>query len=366
MFQTSKRGAMVKIETLLGVIACAASHRPAGSVHLPRTLGHSHVHSGYLRPSSRRRSPDDVIPQVLSLRGGEIDDDEEEEVEDEDAKVEEERRKKREEFEKLLKFRTDQQMLYQLRSTYLTEMLAARGVPLPTIVSVSTPDGEKPPKKVDWDCALSTDEEPKSCLYSFDAEPDTKVVAPLGTDQWISLTALNRLRRTDPTKVEPMWHSQYGVLRSWFADASEFSLLQHVGIKGFFVSSVLLDGGNGMVLRSLLALSVLSLLILFMPLIEYTVQRILVSAPFWNRWTFWGRIARAGFPLKLLIGQYVWKAVALAFRKLENEVREYVVDLECEILEDSVPITIGVGAQESDDEIRGETDDEEGYDDYDY
>ena len=360
---------MVKIETLFGVIACAASHRPVGSVHLPRNLGRSHIHPGYLPPSSRRRSNDDVIPQVLSLRGGETDDEEDDE-EDDEAKVEEDRRKKREELEKVLKFRTDQQMLYQLRSTYLTEMLAARGVPLPTITSVSTPDGEKPPEKTDWDCALSTDEEPKSCLYSFDAEPDTKVVAPLGTDQWISLTALNRLRRTDPTKVEPMWHSQYGVLQSWFADSSEFSLLQHVGIKGFFVSSVLLDGGNGMALRSLLVLSVMSLLILFMPLIEYTVQRILVSAPFWNRWTFWGRIARAGFPLKLLIGQYVWKAVALAFRKLENQVREYVVDLECEILEDSVPITVGIGAEDSDVEIQGETDDEAGdsdtYDDYDY
>ncbi|KAL9187964.1 hypothetical protein ACHAXT_006342 [Thalassiosira profunda] len=289
--------------------------------------------------------PTTAISPLLSVRGGSS------ALEENGADEEEEaRRQRREEHKKLSKYRTEQQMLYQLRSTYLTEMLAARGVPLPTITSVSTADGEKPPEKVDWDCALSTDEEPKSCLYSFDAEPDTKVVAPLGTDQWISLAALNRLRRTDPTKVEPMWHSRYAILQSWFSDASEFSLLQHVGPKGFFVSSVLLDGGNGMALRALLILSVLSAIILFMPLLEYIVGRILVSAPFWGQWATWGRIVRAGFPLKLLLGQLAWKGVAKCFGKLESEVREYIVDLECEILEESVPVTVGVGVEEEGEE----------------
>mmetsp|Transcript_34090 Transcript_34090/g.64891 ORF Transcript_34090/g.64891 Transcript_34090/m.64891 type:complete len:371 (+) Transcript_34090:108-1220(+) len=295
----------------------------------------------------------------LSLRGGSSTSANEDEcATEDDDDAEEMRRQKREEHEKLVKYRTEQQMLYQLRSTYLTEMLASRGVPLPTIMSVSTADGEKPPEKVDWDCALSTDDDPKSCLYSFDAEPDTKVVAPLGTDQWISLSALNRLRRTDPTKVEPMWHSRYSILQSWFSDESEFSMLQHVGAKGFFVSSVLLDGGNGMVLRSLLVLSVLSALVLLMPLLEFIVGRIIVSAPFWAQWATWGRIARAGFPLKLLIGQMAWKAVASCFSKFENEVREYIVDLECEILESSVPVTVGVGSEE-------EIMDEEDFDEYD-
>lgn len=279
-----------------------------------------------------------------------------------------------EEHTKLIKYRMEQQLLYQLRSTYLTEMLAVRGVPnLPTILSVSTAEGEKPPEKVDWDCAMCTEEEPKSCLYSFDAEPYTKVVAPVGTDQWISLTALNRLRRTDPTKVEPMWHSRYSILKSWFSDDSEFSLLQHVGLKGFFISSVLLDGGNGMVLRSLLIASVLSVLLLLMPILEWVVGRVLVSAQFWSQWLTWGRIARAGFPLKLLIGQLVWKGVASSFSKMENAVREYIVDLECEILEECVPVTVGVGAENDDDaeesadimEIDEETfDEEDAIDDY--
>jgi hypothetical protein len=310
----------------------------------------------------------DVLSLSLQLRGGSTtaDDDDindEDVVEDE----EEERRKiqqqKQEEFEKLSKYRTEQQILYQLRSTYLSEMLALRGVPLPTITSVSTADGDKPPEKVDWDCAMCTEDDPKSCLYSFDAEPNTKVIAPLGTDQWISLSALNRLRRTDPTKVEPMWHSRYSILKSWFSDESEFSMLQHVGVKGFLVSSVLLDGGNGLVLRSLLIMTVLSAIITLMPLLEFIVGRIIVSAPFWAQWTTWGRIVRAGFPLKLLLGQLAWKGVANAFTKLENNVREYIVDMECEILEESVPLTVGVDTIEADGEGESEVEEVESEDD---
>ena len=42
--------------------------------------------------------------------------------------------------------------------------------------------------------------------------------------------------------------------------------------------------------------------------------------------------------------------MASAFTKVENEVREYIVDLECEILEESVPVTVGVGVGALDDE----------------
>ena len=103
----------------------------------------------------------------------------------------------------LQKYRISQQHLLQLRSTYLSEALSSRGIHVgPTLVDVATPEGSKPPQMVDWDCCLSTSSHPKSCLYSFDAEVDTKVIAPMNTNQWISLQALNRLRRTDPSKVE--------------------------------------------------------------------------------------------------------------------------------------------------------------------
>jgi hypothetical protein len=136
-----------------------------------------------------------------------------------------------------------------------------------------------------------------------------------------------------------------------------------VGVKGFLVSTLL---DRGMTLRGVLIGVVLSVLALFMPLIEHLVGRILVSAVFWSQWRTWGRIARAGFPLKLLLGQLAWKGIVSMFSKLEESVREYFVDLECEILEESVPLTVGV---EIDDEVSSDeaaSDDGDEYDDDDY
>lgn len=243
--------------------------------------------------------------------------------------------------EALKKYRLQQQHLLQLRSTFLSEALAARGIKVgPTLVDVATPEGSKPPQETDWDCCMSTVENPKSCLYSFDAEPNTKVISPIGTDQYISLSALNRLRRTDPTKVEPMWHSQYAVLKSWFSDASQYSLLQFVGWKGFIVSTLLLDLGKGLFLRGLLAMSVFSTIMLLMPFLEIVVSRFMTSSILWMKWMSWGKFVHAALPLKILIGQMTWKFLAGSFGKLEGVVRDYIVDLECAILEENIPVTI--------------------------
>jgi hypothetical protein len=253
----------------------------------------------------------------------------------------------------VLKYKLDQQHLLQLRSTYLSEALAARGIHVgPTLTDVSTPEGSKPSQPTDWDCCLSTEEDPKSCLYSFDAEPNTKVICPIGTTQYISLTALNRLRRTDPTKVEPMWHSQYAILKSWFSDESEFSLMQYVGWKGYIISSLLLDCGNGMLLRGILASVVLATILFCMPLIEAVVSRLLTSSTLWMKWMSWGRFLHAALPLKILIGQMAWKGIAGSFGKLESFVRDYIVELECDILEESIPVTVGLTVPDQGDELR--------------
>ena len=63
----------------------------------------------------------------------------------------------------LQKYHMDQQMLMQVRSTILSEALAKRGLPMVTIMDVATAEGDKPPDMVDWDCAMSTQDEPKVC-----------------------------------------------------------------------------------------------------------------------------------------------------------------------------------------------------------
>jgi len=242
----------------------------------------------------------------------------------------------------LLKYRMDQQELLQIRSTFLSEELAKRGLPMTTLLQVSTPEGEKPPELVDWDCAMSTVEDPKTCLYSFDAEPNTKVIAPIDSDQWISLSALNRLRRTDPTKVEPMWHSQYSISEAWFGDSSAYCILQHCDAKGIFLS-FLLD--QSVVLKMLLALTFLFGAIIFMPLIEFTMSRFLVSSTVWSSWHNWARVVHAALPLKLLLGQLGWKALAKALGKLEQRVRDNLIELECASLEEMIPLTVGPGSE---------------------
>jgi len=235
-----------------------------------------------------------------------------------------------------------QQQLLQLRSTFFSEALTARGIPITTMLDVSTLDGEKPPEQVDWDCVMSTENDPKSCLYSFDVQPNTKVLAPKSTTQYISLIALNRLRRTDPTKVEPMWHSQYSILKSWFSEESPYSLFQHVGIKGFLVSTLLLDAGNGLFLKGLVVGMMWMMWGLFLyPIVEFGMNRFLVSGLFWSFYGHWSKIAHAAFPLKLLLAQMGWKFAVGKLDALTNFVRDYIVELECQILEEHIPITVG-------------------------
>ena len=101
---------------------------------------------------SRKYASPIITPSIIPLlRGGSSD----------PLDINDTRTKQLDGYNKLLKYRSDQQLLYQLRSTYLSELLAQRGVPLPTVTSVGTVEGEKPPEKVDWDCALSTANDPK-------------------------------------------------------------------------------------------------------------------------------------------------------------------------------------------------------------
>ena len=271
-------------------------------------------------------------------------------------------------FDNLRTYRMQQQVLLQLRATYLSEALALRGLPLPTLKDVATPEGALPPQPVDWDCALATEEEPKSCLYSFDAEPYTKVVAPLGTTQWISLGALNRLRRTDPTKVEPMWHSQYAILQSWFDGESQYSLLQHVGFQGFLLNALL----QGVRLHVALGLALTVTVIVFMPIIEYFINRFLCSGLLWIRWHQWSRFVHAALPLKLLLGQMAGKFVANLFDQLVSIVKEKLVEVECDILEEHVPLTVGVPTITEDEVVEednfewGEEENEEDSEDEDF
>eukprot|EP00979_Chaetoceros_neogracilis_P002331 scaffold409_cov295-Chaetoceros_neogracile.AAC.1 len=142
--------------------------------------------------------------------------------------------------------------------------------------------------------------------------------------------------------------------------------MQFIGWKGFFVSNILLDLGNGMALKTLLFLGCLGVLGMTMPVIEIIIGRFLTCSPLWMKWMSWGRFVHAALPLKILIGQMAWKFLAGSFGKLETFVRDYIVELECMILEESIPVTIGDirsddVVSDDDDVSDGEIDIEENY-----
>mmetsp|Transcript_14688 Transcript_14688/g.16829 ORF Transcript_14688/g.16829 Transcript_14688/m.16829 type:complete len:458 (+) Transcript_14688:138-1511(+) len=266
------------------------------------------------------------------------DDDHDDEVENED-KVNDIRQHP--EYDKLLAFRMKQQVLLQLRATALSEALVGRGVPIPSLRSVSTLDGKVPPEKTDWDCALNTEQDPKHCLISYEPEVGAKLIVPMGlgdTDKWITLREFNRLRRDDPSKVEPMWNDKYAVLSSWFCPNSRYSLLQHVGLKGILLNRLL----EGNTLSGVVAMALVVWIVIFMPVIEYVVGRFLVSGFVWMKWSSWMRFVHVGLPFKLLIAQQLFSQLYKVFAKLVTMVKERLVNLECRILEETIPLTLGV------------------------
>jgi hypothetical protein len=298
----------------------------------------------------------------LRARGGSLfaqggatrnDDDEEDDYRDDDDERDDQSSsdiRRHPDFAKLQAYRMKQQVLLQLRATLLSEALAMRGIPLPTLREVSTPEGVRIPEKVDWDCALSTSDEPYRCQYTHSAEEGTKVIAPIGeTDRlnggWIGVASLNRLRRKDPSKVDTMWHNKYTALSSWFDPDSEFSIYQHVGIQGLLLNSLL----EGPRLSIVMGLLVGMAIIILMPILEFVVGRFLVSPLVWRNWSSWYRYFRAPLPFKLAVTQFATKILFGLFQSLVAEVKNRLVELECQILEDNIPLTVGAAVEKQND-----------------
>jgi hypothetical protein len=249
-------------------------------------------------------------------------------------------------FAKLQLYRMRQQVLLQLRACLLSEALFKRGVPLPSLKDASTPEGVAPRRQVDWECALSTKEKEIECMFTFDSELGTKFIAPIDPKEgdepkdteWITVVALNRLRRNDATKVDAMWHNKYSILDSWFKADSEYSVLQHVGPKGILLN-ILLDDA---VLTTVMCFSFLVLWVVFMPVWGALVNRFLVSGMLWINWMSWGRFVHLGLPFKLMVGQWILGLALFGFQRAKGKIKDRLVEIECEILNQSLPLTLGV------------------------
>jgi hypothetical protein len=247
-------------------------------------------------------------------------------------------------------YRMQQHLYLTSRSLQLRQALIGRGlVELSHTYSASSSTKAKPSlATVDWDSAVSTKRSPKSCLYSLDAEEGAKVIAPTVTMtgsksssssyQWITVTALNRLRRTDPTKVEPLWHNQYAILSTWFQPGHAYSLSSHLPLFPGQVLTLLLD--RPLILTTALTLSLVVAVLATWPLWELTVRLLLTSRLLWRYHSSWYRIVHAAMPLKLLLAQMGLRLVQNQFGALESTIRTFLMEWECRLLQQHLPLTI--------------------------
>jgi hypothetical protein len=252
-------------------------------------------------------------------------------------------------------YRMQQHLYLTSRSLQLRQALIGRGlVELSHTYSASSSAASKSKPSfavVDWDSAKSTKASPKSCLYSLDAEEGAKVIAPTVaatttsktsssplSHQWITVTALNRLRRTDPTKVEPLWHNQYAILSTWFQPGHAYSLSSHLPLFPGQVLSLVLD--RPLILTAALTLSLILAVLATWPLWEQAARLLLTSRILWRYHSSWYRIAHAAMPLKLLLAQMGLRLVQTQFGALQSTIRTYLMEWECRLLQDHLPLTI--------------------------
>jgi hypothetical protein len=243
---------------------------------------------------------------------------------------------KKKEEDAVAAYRWQQHLYLQSRSLQLRQALIQRGL---SALDHQSSEGITPAAKpVDWDCALATEDSPKSCLYSFDAPVGSKVIAPVDTQQWITLSSLVRLRRTDPTKVEPLWHSQYAIHKSWFdAHSSPYSLYMSLP-PPVVLLSYLLD--TPWVLGLCITGASLLFFVLTLPVWE-ELALLFMTHPFvWINWPQWGRFVHAALPLKILLGQMAWKGMARVFGSIYNRIRTYLIECECQAWERAIPLTV--------------------------
>ena len=159
-----------------------------------------------LRRGGGARAPTpDVVARTAALRrrGGSIEEDDEDEDEDAEtavaAPIDSDAAARRAWLLEQIKRRQDRVAVY-------SKALAERGLPFGD-GSTAAPPVRGVIEMPDWLVARATDEKPMPCLIWGDAAEDCAVVRPRKAGgQWVSLSALNALRRTEPVKASKLWY----------------------------------------------------------------------------------------------------------------------------------------------------------------
>ncbi|CAM9493765.1 unnamed protein product, partial [Discosporangium mesarthrocarpum] len=226
--------------------------------------------------------------------------------------------------ERSVEWMFEQLFMYQTRTALISKQLASRGYKVREII----------PSPRGLTCALSTEERRMDCRMYVEAEVGKKVVAPCkckGTQKWISLAALNSERRKEPQKWKRCPTCQAPI---------DYKLYEeHGGSVGKLVSGVL---NNTKSSRVVLGLLVAINVWVASPIIHYMVVRIMTSGVLWqmfHRLTFFFYMP---LPLKIMGVRYLIKFCSSRFEDVERRMRQALTDVESEILEKRVPVTVEV------------------------
>ena len=117
-----------------------------------------------------------------------------------------------------------------------------------------------------------------------------------GSDKWVTLWELNKMRRNEPEKISTLWYDQFEL------DCSVFNRM--AGPPGMALC-YLLD--HPVAVRSLLLLSLAVAAVVLNDPIHFVVIRILSSAAFWKQ----VRTCRAllGFPCSLARSHFIDRSI---------------------------------------------------------
>lgn len=213
----------------------------------------------------------------------------------------------------------------QERVLVLSKSLAERGLPFGD-GSLAEPEKKAGVEFPDWVCATSTPDAPKPCLIWGDAADDTKVVRPRkAKGQWVSLSALNALRRTEPLKASRLWYDKYLLdLRRFNDEAGPVAALL----------GAVLDSRRAC--HALTTVAALGIAFVARRPVGFAVIKLLTSQLCWKNYAVWSPIVHAPLPLKLLILRQAYITAVNNFRGLELQIRAGLVELESRVLEAGV------------------------------
>jgi len=220
----------------------------------------------------------------------------------------------------------EQLLLRQQRLGLLGEALRDCGISAPAIKT----GAKTGPVPKGWDCTISTEEDPTPCLIMGEVPYGCKSVAPDGSGKWVSLWEFNSMRREEPHKISSLWYDQF------LLKCEELNL--HLGPVGYILSTLLDKKAN---LRAVLGACCFAMAVVLRTPLHFMMVRFLTWSVLWNRHFAWSRILYAPLPAKLFFLSIIWRRVVVCnYEALEGWIRRRLIDVECDMLEYSVPATL--------------------------